>query len=81
MWALFDHPPAKTYYKGRMCLSGDAAHASAPHQGAGAGMALEDAYIMSSLLSAVQTSSDAEARVDESGGGRAVCSGGGGGGG
>lgn len=32
VWALFDHLPAKTYYKGRMCLSGDAAHASAPHQ-------------------------------------------------
>lgn len=54
IWALFDYPPAKTYYKGRTCLSGDAAHASTPHQGAGAGMALEDAFIMSSLLGAVE---------------------------
>lgn len=60
LWALFDYPPAKTYCKGRTCLSGDAAHASTPHQGAGAGMALEDSYVMSSLLGAVQESSDIE---------------------
>lgn len=29
---------------------GDAAHASTPHQGAGAGQAIEDAFILSSLL-------------------------------
>ncbi len=39
VWALFDHPPAPTYYKGRFALLGDAAHASTPHQGAGAGQA------------------------------------------
>jgi salicylate hydroxylase len=50
LWALFDHPPTETYYEGRVCLLGDAAHASTPHQGAGAGMALEDAYILSNLL-------------------------------
>ena len=60
LWALFDYPPAKTYFKGRTCLTGDAAHASTPHQGAGAGMALEDAYVMSNLLGAVQKSSDIE---------------------
>ncbi|CAD6573689.1 MAG: hypothetical protein ASARMPREDX12_006203 [Alectoria sarmentosa] len=60
VWALFDYPPAKTYCKGRICLSGDAAHASTPHQGAGAGMALEDTYVMSNLLRAVQTSSGIE---------------------
>ena len=38
VWGLFDYPAARTYYKGRTCLSGDAAHASTPHQGAGAGM-------------------------------------------
>ena len=54
IWALFDYPPARTYYKSRVCLLGDAAHASTPHQGAGAGMALEDAYIMASVLGAIQ---------------------------
>jgi salicylate hydroxylase len=50
IWALFDYPAAKSYYKRRLCLSGDGAHASTPHQGAGAGMALEDAYVMSVVL-------------------------------
>jgi len=25
VWALFDHPPAPTYTKGRICMLGDAA--------------------------------------------------------
>ena len=50
VWALFDHPPAPTYFKGRLALLGDAAHASTPHQGAGAGQAIEDAFILSNLL-------------------------------
>ena len=53
IWALFDYPPARTYFRNRTCLCGDAAHASTPHQGAGAGMALEDAYVLSNLLGAV----------------------------
>jgi len=35
IWALFEHTDAETYCKGGMCLIGDAAHASTPHQGAG----------------------------------------------
>ena len=50
LWALFEHPPAERYVKGRVALLGDAAHASTPHQGAGAGMALEDAYVLAGLL-------------------------------
>ena len=61
VWALFDYPPAHTYYHGRTCLSSDAAHASTPHQGAGAGMAIEDAYIMSSLLENIDDEKDIEA--------------------
>lgn len=53
IWALFYHLPAKTYYKGRLCLLGDAAHATTPHQGAGAGVCLEDALILSTLLKEV----------------------------
>lgn len=54
IWALFDtyDHPAPTYYKGRVCVMGDAAHASTPHQGSGAGMAIEDAYVLSSLIGA-----------------------------
>ncbi|OOF96805.1 hypothetical protein ASPCADRAFT_206961 [Aspergillus carbonarius ITEM 5010] len=55
IWAMFDHPPARTYHReGRICIMGDAAHASTPHQGAGAGMAVEDVYVLSRLLGEVQ---------------------------
>lgn len=60
VWALFDHPPAPTYYKGRLALLGDAAHASTPHQGAGAGQAIEDAFVLSNLLGQVNSVSDIE---------------------
>lgn len=60
VWALFNHPPAETYYKGRVCLLGDAAHASTPHQGAGAGMALEDAFVLSHVLGQVDDGSSLE---------------------
>lgn len=49
-WALFDHLPAPTYSKGNFCLLGDAAHATTPHSGAGAGLAIEDAHLLSGLL-------------------------------
>ena len=37
-WALFDQGefPLPRYNSGRVCLAGDAAHASSPHHGAGA---------------------------------------------
>ena len=59
MWALFDHPPARTFYrKGKICLLGDAAHASTPHHGAGAGMAVEDALILTKLLASISQAAD-----------------------
>ncbi|GAM91103.1 hypothetical protein ANO11243_091500 [Dothideomycetidae sp. 11243] len=39
-----------TYNNGRMCIIGDAAHAMTPWQGAGAGIAFEDAMVLSHLL-------------------------------
>lgn len=50
VWALFQHPLCDTYTKGRVCLLGDAAHATTPHQGSGAGMCIEDSYIMANLI-------------------------------
>jgi salicylate hydroxylase len=50
-WAIFDHPHTPTYYKSLICLLGDVAHASGPHQGAGAGQGLEDALILTHALS------------------------------
>jgi salicylate hydroxylase len=49
-WALYDHVAAPTYVKGRVALMGDAAHATTPHQGQGAGMAFEDSLILSGIL-------------------------------
>ncbi|EKD19231.1 mannitol 1-phosphate dehydrogenase [Drepanopeziza brunnea f. sp. 'multigermtubi' MB_m1] len=60
VWALFDHPPAPTYFKGRLAILGDAAHASTPHQGAGAGQAIEDAFVMSNLLGQVKSVDEIE---------------------
>ena len=61
MWAMLDMPPADSYYRSRICLMGDAAHASTPFHGAGAGMAMEDAYILSGLLGLVKDPSTLEA--------------------
>ena len=51
-WALFDsfENPAPFYNRGKICLAGDAAHASSPHHGAGAGMGVEDALCLSALM-------------------------------
>lgn len=49
-WALFHYPSSSPYYRGRVCLLGDSAHATTPHLGAGAGQAMEDAYVMAELL-------------------------------
>jgi salicylate hydroxylase len=58
VWALFDHSPAPVFCNGRLCLLGDAAHATTPHQGAGAGQAIEDALVLSSLLGQVNSAAD-----------------------
>lgn len=60
IWALFNHLPAKTYYglSPRICLLGDAAHASTPHQGSGAGMCIEDCYILSELIGKAESVQD-----------------------
>ena len=49
-WAIFEHPPLSTFAKSRVAIIGDAAHASTPHQGAGAGQAIEDAHVLAELL-------------------------------
>ncbi|KAK5108693.1 hypothetical protein LTR62_008098 [Meristemomyces frigidus] len=53
-WGTFYHAvqPEKCW-EGRVCLLGDASHAMPPHAGAGAGQAMEDAYVLSEVLSVV----------------------------
>ncbi|KAF9895182.1 hypothetical protein FE257_000084 [Aspergillus nanangensis] len=57
-WGVFDawDHPAPTYARGRVCVAGDAAHAAAPHHGAGAGIGVEDALALCALLEGVQRS-------------------------
>ncbi|GAB1318399.1 Salicylate hydroxylase [Madurella fahalii] len=55
-WAIFDmaEHPAPGYVKGRVCVAGDAAHATGPHLGAGGGMGIEDALVLAGLLAEVK---------------------------
>jgi len=49
-WALAELPRLPRWSRGRVVLLGDAAHAPLPHQGQGAGLAIEDAYALGVLL-------------------------------
>ncbi|MFZ3205068.1 MAG: salicylate 1-monooxygenase [Pseudomonas sp.] len=55
IWALHDLVELPGYVHGRVVLIGDAAHAMLPHQGAGAGQGLEDAYFLARLLGDTRT--------------------------
>lgn len=57
-WALFDtwDYPAPFYNRGKICLVGDAAHASSPHHGAGACIGVEDVLCLFTLMGRVDTS-------------------------
>ncbi|MGY4494506.1 salicylate 1-monooxygenase [Pseudomonas sp. TE3610] len=50
LWALHELAELPGYVHGRVALIGDAAHAMLPHQGAGAGQGLEDAWLLARLL-------------------------------
>lgn len=65
VWGIFhlgDHP-LPSFAIGTLCLVGDAAHATSPHHGAGAGFCVEDSAMLSELLAdeRVQTKRDIEA--------------------
>ncbi|KAH9897108.1 hypothetical protein F4778DRAFT_244627 [Xylariomycetidae sp. FL2044] len=53
-WAIFDmyEHPAPYYNRGSVAIAGDAAHASGPHLGSGAGFGIEDALVLASVISA-----------------------------
>lgn len=59
-WALHSISHTKDYSRGRICLLGDSAHASLPHLGAGAGQAMEDAFVLSSLIGRAKKNVDLE---------------------
>jgi len=47
---IFDLEPIQNWHKGRICLLGDAAHATTPNMGQGACQAIEDAYVLAECL-------------------------------
>ncbi|PYH65942.1 uncharacterized protein BO88DRAFT_470262, partial [Aspergillus vadensis CBS 113365] len=51
-WAVFDtyDQPPDAYSRGTVCIAGAAAHAAAPHHGAGAGCGVEDAAVLCAVL-------------------------------
>ncbi|TVY43694.1 6-methylsalicylic acid decarboxylase [Lachnellula occidentalis] len=63
-FAQWDHHiDAPIYYRGRVCMIGDAAHAMTPYHGAGAGQAIEDVMILETLLGEVTEPSQLDAAV------------------
>ncbi|KAL4912681.1 hypothetical protein BDW62DRAFT_216105 [Aspergillus aurantiobrunneus] len=70
-WAIFDMSdhPASSYSSGRVCVAGDAAHATTPFLASGAAMGVEDAAVLTATLdtalsrSASTTASQMEAAV------------------
>ncbi|RMZ81305.1 hypothetical protein DV737_g2599, partial [Chaetothyriales sp. CBS 132003] len=61
-WAIFHlaDNPVPHFHKGHIVLTGDAAHATSPHHGAGAGFCIEDSATLATLLAdpRVQSSQD-----------------------
>lgn len=49
---ITDLQPIGDWFKGRVCLIGDAAHATTPNMGQGGGQAVEDAWFLSRILKA-----------------------------
>ncbi|KAK5124267.1 hypothetical protein LTR85_001970 [Meristemomyces frigidus] len=60
-WEGADHDHAPTYFRGRVAMMGDAAHASMPFAGNGAAQALEDAAVLDYLFSRVTSPAQVDA--------------------
>ncbi|CZR60119.1 uncharacterized protein PAC_10014 [Phialocephala subalpina] len=52
-WKVADHDPAPFYSRGRICMVGDAAHATMPFNGQGAAQSIEDAALLTALFAHV----------------------------
>lgn len=50
LYPIYDIPSLPAWHQGPVCLVGDAAHATSPHAGQGASMALEDALVLAKCL-------------------------------
>lgn len=50
IYPIYDIPFLPQWHQGRICLIGDAAHATAPHIGQGASLALEDTLVLAQCI-------------------------------
>lgn len=57
-YSQWEHKSTPRYASGNLCIVGDAAHATTPWQGAGAGQAFEDAMILGALLAEFDSAED-----------------------
>lgn len=62
---IYDIKPLKTFVYNRICLLGDAAHATTPNMGQGAGQSIEDAYELMHALKNTRTITEAFRKYDE----------------
>jgi salicylate hydroxylase len=60
-YSIWEHKTTPSYAKGCLCIMGEAAHTTSPWQGAGAGLAVEDALILGHLFGAVSSREQVEA--------------------
>ncbi|KAF2147604.1 FAD/NAD(P)-binding domain-containing protein [Myriangium duriaei CBS 260.36] len=63
-YSQWHHKKTSTYNNGRVCVMGDAAHASTPWQGSGAAVAIEDAMILSHLLWNISSTTSIDAAFE-----------------
>ena len=62
--ALYDRPPRERWSHGRVVLLGDAAHPMSPSFAQGAGMAIEDAWVLAEALERLPTEAALAAYAD-----------------
>lgn len=60
-YSQWEHKRTPTYARQNVCLLDDAAHATTPWQGAGTGLAIEDAMVLGALLAIITSADDIDA--------------------
>jgi FAD-dependent urate hydroxylase len=63
-WPVYDLPSLPTWHRETVCLIGDAAHATSPHVGQGASLAMEDAIALAKCVRDVEGVSEAFAAFE-----------------
>lgn len=64
-YPVYEMPLLPRWHSRRVCLIGDAAHATAPHTGQGASLALEDVIVLSQCLNSSPNTAEAFARFQQ----------------